>query len=642
MPEYMEPGQYPYDIVRLSTSTNSYLFPVTAVRYQNLASFSRKSVIGDYTRDSDDLISTYIALRNVTGGGQIYDINEASDVNRFWYATLRTTESNYISLNRETVDVEGAYVLGDLNATDRFYYANADLNIFVWEETTDSGTDTTANLTAIPVNVAVNFKGSGTNSFFVPLGASGIDKFDGTTVTNIPGIPAAAMYAWSNKVYALGTDGVLYSSLDGTTFAQEGFESTVDGSERAKNLASFYNRSDRLVLYAITNRAAYAYDEDVEKFYETDMNFPPHPGNSKGACRWRDQLNAASGMMVYSYNGGVVSEFGPARNDGLPAAYRGTVVDLRPGHNALYALIQGSTDTGDVPADVMDPTSISDTGITFSGATAVSSVMAWTQLGWHTIWVSPTSGVAPNRIVVSGAQDDYRLWWDAGGALHTQCLEIDFHNPLQGINAGVDRFAPDGYIETGWFDAAMEGFHKLASHLEVSLERADPTYPVTVKYQSDSDNGWTILGTDLAAKGKHVLPFGLDDNGFSRGLHFERIRFRLEMRSTDAMQSPLLRHIGLYFIKEPKESAAWTMQVDLSEEGAAFCGWADTLTLKQTLDDLLEAKEFLVLEHLREQLRVRIAAVPNGEDSTGQDVYSGSRVISIVEVKLGESELEVG
>ncbi|HSE46441.1 MAG TPA: hypothetical protein VLA89_14035 [Gemmatimonadales bacterium] len=638
MTHELMPGQELYDVIRLSTSDADYLFPVAGpVRVQNIGSFSRKFNIGDTTRDSDDLLSTYVTLSNMTGGGQKLEMNEAADTSRFWYSTLRTTESNYLSLNRETVTVTGTYPLGDFKANDRFYYANG-LDIYEWDETTDTGSDTGDNLTSTPVNVGVSFKGTGTEGFFIPLGSSGIDKYAGGVITNITDCDAMALYQYGTKLYALDLNGTLFSSTDGATFAEEGIDANIDGSEDGKHLAIFYNQANKKVLHAITNRAVYAYDEDTEKFYEI-FDFPPHPGNGKGCDHFRSALYVASGMMVYAYAGGTIGEVGPTRDDGLPAAYRGEIVDLRKGHNALYALIAGSADVADAPANIMQEQVIQDASITFAGSTAVASVMAWTELGWHTIWVSTGSGTAPNRILVSGAQNGYRLWWGANGSLYTQELEADFHNPLQGLEAGIDRFTTTGYIETPWFDAAMEGFHKIGSHVEVSLERASASTPVIVKCMKDHESGWTQIHDPLTAKGRHVIPLGLDDEDFSRGLHFEKIRFRVEFTGT-ATDSPLLRHLALYFIKEPKESHSWQIQIVFPDEPDPALGWNDSLQIKETLDALLESEQFLSMTHLRETWRVRVSAVPNGIDETGQEVYAGSRLISLVECKLPESDIE--
>ena len=73
------------------------------VRMTRLATFERKLTIGDATRDSDDFISSWV-IGDFTGGGQIFDINEGSDIGRFWFGVADTRFINQLSLPPEVVE----------------------------------------------------------------------------------------------------------------------------------------------------------------------------------------------------------------------------------------------------------------------------------------------------------------------------------------------------------------------------------------------------------------------------------------------------------------------------------------------------------------------------------------------------------
>lgn len=629
------------------------------VNYQNLALFSRKVTIGDHTKDSDDLISTWITLRDTTGGTGVLDIQEGTHDSRFWFGTLWSRDYGLLTLNRFSHEVtNGSYPLGDLkvSGTRRFFYANSTNDIFLWDQTAGTfgqGTDTLDNLTAAPVNVGVRFRGTGAGTrLFVPVGASGIDAYDGTTVTNIAAdsdtndLNCLALVEWDDKLIALGTAGELWASLDGSSFVRQA--STIDGAYEPRNMVIYFNRNGDRTVHVTTDEKLHAWDSTNDVLIPTEVKMPPHPQGGLGADDWRNTLYQSAGMMVYFFNGGTQGEVGMTRNDGIPATYRGHIVDLRAEHNALYALVQGTTE------DATDPDFISegifDEQAVFSPEQAYSSLWAYTNLGWHVVWVSDEAGDTPTRIYVSAAQGGYRLWWGANGILHNQILPRDFHNPRAALEAGVGDFATTGFIETGWFDAAMAGFRKLASHVEVGIERASPSAEVRVLYATDFNDAWLPLGDPIDEAGSHVIPFGeiatADGDTFSEGMAFGRIRFRVEMETTaspdDLTQSPVLSYLGLYFIKVPKESASWTFAVPtFSEKGfmGGEHGFESGREIKAFLDDLLEDERFIQFGYLGEIRRVKVSGVPRGTDQTGTDHDDGQRQVSLVEVKLPESRL---
>ena len=102
-------------------------FVVPSVGYNNLASWANQKVsFGDYTRDSDDILSSKIWTQFVNGIG--YDrIREGSDEGVCWYSNLWTRTPYQLTLNRRVESVAGIkYPLGDL---ERNFFAASDSHV---------------------------------------------------------------------------------------------------------------------------------------------------------------------------------------------------------------------------------------------------------------------------------------------------------------------------------------------------------------------------------------------------------------------------------------------------------------------------------------------------------------------------------
>ena len=55
----------------------------------NLAVFQRKMTTGDYSKDSNPLLSSWV-ISDLSGGNGIYDMNESSDSTRYYYGNMYT------------------------------------------------------------------------------------------------------------------------------------------------------------------------------------------------------------------------------------------------------------------------------------------------------------------------------------------------------------------------------------------------------------------------------------------------------------------------------------------------------------------------------------------------------------------------
>lgn len=394
----------------------------------------------------------------------------------------------------------------------------------------------------------------------------------------------------------------------------------------------------------MTDRRVFAFDPVNGILVPTRLNFPPHPDNGLGLAVWRtgEDLYVTAGTQVYRYAAGfslIEPNSGPSRDEGLPDELRGRIVDLVAEHNVLVASLDGVSVAGDDPEAEFDPGMSEDDPLRLSDTNAYASLLAFNGFGWHPYWRSSTTGGGMNWANVSSAASAYRLWWGWSDSLYTIALPRSFANPRQQWRVGEGEFEASGSLDTGWYDAGMREFDKLASHLEVNMENATEDEVLTIEYAIDghgNDIAWTLLG-EVTAAGKTILPFNVDTlsdgKRFGTGEVFRWIRFRLTMRrGSDITQTPVMDSLVLKFIKLPISGSAFTLTMPLMY---GHEGWGDR-TMQQIKDDvadLLTKTGFVRLE-LREgeSLRVRLSQV-TGFDRVGDD-DRGDRTLRVVRIPL--------
>jgi hypothetical protein len=624
-----------YDTIKM----NGVPFPVVRdVGYQALFQFSRKVVSGDYSRDSDDLISAKI-WTGFPGGIGVLNNRDGSDEGKCWYTSIWSRDPYKITLNRRVVvapvspDVK--YPLGDL--ADTFYAASAS-DVYAWNEASKTFGSTIGSLSADPVFRGVAWNGK----LYIPCGAAGYHATDGATVDAISTDAKAVCFAVMSdgqisRLFALCADGALKSTTDGTNWTTE---AQINTSETPHKLVVWMDRTENDTLFCVTSAGVYSYDPVSGILIRTRLsNVPAHPDNGLGAESWRpgEDLYVSFGTQAAQYAAGMsqIAFMGPDRRDGLPDELRGRIVDLCAEFNGLLALLEGVAIAADDPESEFDP-GHEDEPTEISGTTAVSALLAYNGFGWHPLWKSSDASGSPTFLCVSGTSGAYRIWWGWGDRLHTIALSRAFSNPDQEFRTLEGDFEASGQLDTGYYDGAMREFDKLASHVEINLEAGTASETVAIEYLCDGETSWTLLGT-ASARGKTILPFGneVQDDGtiVSRGVLFRRIRFRLTLNRDpdDSRLTPVLDSFVLKHIRLPLAGASFTLTVPLYW-GAE--GWGDRTCehIKEELDALALSSEFVRLEHGDDSYRVRVSYI-NGNDRTGGD-DRGSRTLNLVEVSL--------
>lgn len=329
-----------------------------------------------------------------------------------------------------------------------------------------------------------------------------------------------------------------------------------------------------------------------------------HP--SSGNVYTLDQTSA-TGVQEFTSGGAYLRRFAAAGSGNgqldLDGGYEGLVVDA-----SSNVWVADTQDPGDDRIQKFTQSS------TTSSITTNSSLHLFTGVGWHGLWqASDTS--EPTWMVVSDVTAGYRLWWGmSDGYAYTTKLRRTLHNPRQGFQAGTDEFAAGsdtiGHVITGWFDAGMEGFRKIASHMIVDMDNASDDETLTVSYAIDG-GGFTTLGV-VSSVGQTVLPFN-EVSGFSEGQEFNTIRLKFAFaRGSTTTRTPVLRTATLHFTKVPQNTTSFEFDIPLVKYKARAAA-----TIYNDLTALVEYPRLLKLIHRRDS-----------EDSDGNSVSATYRVLT--------------
>ena len=604
--------------------------------------FQNKVTFGDYSEDSDPLLSAWITS-SLTGGIGNEFLKEGVDDETYWTGTLETRYPGQITLLPYTHTHEGpgaessmAYPLGDFPSGAPSFWAAFDDDLVQWDHT-NSVFVSKGTLSVAPVNKAVEYN----DLLWIPLGNAGVATVaTNGTIAEDAAIKVRALALWDNKLAALTEDGEIRLKFGDTPWEAVAEDAVLPSGAKPRNLVVFKNQRGDPTLHIITNTDVWAYDRDAATIYRTELQYPTHPDQGLASVNWRgENLYVSVGLGVHSYNGSVVASMGPDSRYGVPAALRGVITGMEPEYNAILALIRGASEAvGDISQEwqINDPAY--EQGFrSFVAMKAKSSLLRFSGYGWHPVWESGDSGGDPTWPLVSRADGEYWLWWGFDGKMLRQKLPRTFHNPKQGLKSGVNEFAADGRLITGWFDADMPAFRKLASHMELVLEDALDNGTLTgrasLRYQIDNDPAWHLMGT-ADRIGRTIFPFRIEpsegSSGFSRGLSFTRIRFRLELASDDIHLSPVVRSFMLKFIKLPMSVSgrAFTFKIPLTQDR----GYKDRgpTEMANELIALTASDRFAELLHGSESYRVRVSQVRLA-DMTGYD-QRGIAEVSCIEI----------
>jgi hypothetical protein len=615
---------------------DDYMYEVPIEQYAQLATLLGKVTFGDFTLDSDQLMSSKI-FSSFVGGMLAQRLREGPDETNYAFASgFNTMYPRQLGFLEKTVQVSAMkHVLGDYN--DVMYGASA-TNLLAWNETTDSTTSVGA-LTTEPVYRGIEFQGK----LFIPQGV-GFQSYNGSSIAaQNTTVKAICFEFWDDKLYALTSDKKLYVCLDGVNWS---LEYSLQSSIVPRKLKLYMDNSGEPSLYMSSNRGLYAWDDLSKKFVPTRIGptIPPHPDNGLAMAHWRpgEDLFYSAGMDLYRFTGNAIApNSGLSQRYGLPPVYRGKIVDLCEGMNSMYALTMGVQESSPyVSAVESDPGMVSEPEFEASLTDAKNVLMQYNGYGWHPA-DTPTASGTPGWIVVSGAAGEHRVWWSAGGSAYTQRLSRTNLNLLQRAEVLEGEYQTAGVMEFGRFDAGMVMFDKVLSHIETRLEVFDPAiHDLYYTYKTDADTEWRNLAPPVYQQGLNIHPFGVtvmeDGMLFSQGEACRWVEIRLHGTTSDDTRNIVLDSSVLKFIKRPLESVAWTYEINLMTSHKHGRGAQEQ---KDEIEDFATFPRFVRLRHgSNSQVSHRVyMSRSDGVNQTGDDPR-GTRTVTLAQVRLDNFE----
>ena len=590
------------------------------ITVSQLSAYQPGVTIGAVDVNSHPVLATW-AVSDLTGGHGVSTHQAGVTDQRYRFGTADVTRPNLwtppLPWGAYTATSGAFWPCGDLYYSSNIeFYGSFGTDLHLWNESSNSWTDTTHNLTAAPVNTGVAFQGTGTLKLFIPMGASGYATYTGAVFANVAAsgsVPAAKAFCvfGSTSLVCLDTAGQLWYSVDGSTWTSFSTDGKVDGALTANWIYEDRDAMGNPVLMVVTTGGLFTFDPAGPTLYRLDLVYPNHPSQGLTGCSWRGEQYIAVGTGVHSYTGGNIGAMGLDRDEGLPyeLGYNAKIVSLVPEYNDLYALVAGD------------------------GSTSYPSLHRWTGYGWHYVWQCEAKSVA-SRAYVSAARGSHRVWWGEGNRSWSIELPIAYTNPRQLSANGVALGSGDFYVESGLTNMGMPGFKKLAVAIGVRIETGPGTItvadPPVIAYRLNEGDTYTTLLGPYNEDGSLVVVDGTvaDTYFYHFDSAFEGVLFdEIEWKLTFA-DPYLIKGVALYFTKIISGNYAWTVTLDLTNtyEKKSPQEMADALNgyiIDGTLVDFI---------YRDTTYKVRVASW-SGADSSGRGDDRGMRSVQLIQVK---------
>lgn len=522
------------------------------VRDQVVNPLPAKIKFGDYTREDDVLQSSWM-VADYSGGLGITQFGDPQQYStRYWFALAETRHPRQLGL-LPLVSNQGALAGVTQITTFNGQTLLAEGGTLVVPN--ESGGFTVAATLSAPPLESVLYKGV----LYFALGSTHLlQRYDGASVSDCAPLSgslngASMLTTFEDKLIALGSDNAIYWTIDGDVWTKGG--SAPVGSGHFNQVLTYFDESTLPAIHAIGKDGLWGYDFDTGIWARTPLIWPLHPYVGR-ATVWRGILYCPVGMSVYSYNGTYITNMGPDRDEGLPAAYNGYIKELVPTHAYLYCVVNSIAEATGALSDVLQQGSPWHSAV-LPPVSYRGLLLAGDGNSWHAVWQSDIGIVA---IGLSDGEQAYRLWWASGGQTYSTDLPVSLPNPLSNPSS---QFEPSGYVISSWFDAQWSEIDKLAISLRVRGRNlsASERYEIRAQFE-DEDAPWELLGQSQGSTRK--LRFLVDEA--SGGRLFRRLRLRIDLfRGSDPKRSPIIDHVTLNFTREPYPLWSYSFTLDLTK-----------------------------------------------------------------------------
>lgn len=610
-------------------------------RENNLATLTDKFTIGDFTRASEPYHSSQI-IGDLTGGALARRVNGTTaqryldGLGDFSYPNLITL-GPMIDSFASPVALSPGQTFMPIGVAGLNFYGCFGLELCIFNDLLNGNGSYTSvgTLATPPVNPATMFKGK----LYIPTD-DGYYSWDGSTlsakITTVLARDFATMPSEPNQMWVLTSDGKVGFTTDGVAWTMPAGLQFFD--ETPREITEYVNTSGDPALIFNTDHALWYVDPVTPALRRTRAYWPRHPDFGKGMAMWPSgqDLYVAQGMGMLRWDGETAIP-GPGldKDAGVPARFRGFIAAMLATYNDLYVLVSGQSTATETMDTYFSEPRMRELSPVVAERVAYATLWKYTGNGWHRVWETNTPTI-PTKLSLNTANGAYRVVWGGGATAYHMDIRLGAYNPQDGLQIGLDRFAPFSFFELGRFYADAEGLQKLSSYLMNDVLAATATEDVRIYFELEDHPGWNLLGI-LSAAGRLPLRFNVDPTfSFSRGHLSEWSRLRVELRrqavttETGAeklaieRKSPLLDSIVHKFLILPEPTTSHTITIPIPNE--PFCGRGPN-TIRNHIDRLAAPSEFFPVVIGRRLYRGKISQL------TGSNLV-GSRVQGIRQVTL--------
>ncbi|HHY88304.1 MAG TPA: hypothetical protein GYA06_05225 [Chloroflexi bacterium] len=283
------------------------------------------------------------------------------------------------------------------------------------------------------------------------------------------------------------------------------------------------------------------------------------------------QANIQRGVYLYlsmlhgleRYYENRLDDVGPDRDEGLPPHRLGNINALLAYPGRMYAA--------------------------YDHPTGESSILIWNDIGWHEIY----RGQAGMRLrgmsvqVIPGEVCD-RLWFSTLSGIYWMPIAID------PIKQSDYEYTDYGYLETSWINGSYRDLTKFFRSLRVFAEglekdeNGDPKVWITIQYKVDQDNAeWIRVKGSIDESPSEELLL-TDANGETYNVAGQRIKFRIELHSTEPLKTPHVNAYTLDMVTRVPLKQTWKLSFHLDSLQLDISGKHTDASPEEIMDLLRE------------------------------------------------------
>jgi hypothetical protein len=525
---------------------NGIRFPILGAMQQSvLEIFPQKVVFGNYTRDDEQVFSTYVLDNLASGLGIEYHSSPEYD-KRYFYGNVDTRFPNRVTLSPK-ITTRGA--LTNVTKFVEFegnLYAAAGDTLYLWNEGGGSW-GSIRTFGADITDVLSTAQSSSTNRLYVACGdgtGTNIYYWTGFGLWTDTGGDGIYLAGNSSAVFATQSDNTInrYAAGAWTDPWHDSTDWSFKDDDYITELLVYTDLTPSSTLYAITKEGVWnlgspSSSSSSAASHRTACMFPWHPSVGK-VCVWNSHLYVPAGSALYRWdfnNETALIPVGPDLDEGLPAEHNGKISRVVGTFGYLYAFIDGDA------------------------ADRYGAIIATAGAGWHMLYKYATDDV-PYSAALSRANDDYyRLWFATADDTFSVSLPLTQHNPLRNT---TENYEASGSLYSSWFRAKMPEKMKLATKIEIQGSGLSEDETISVYAQYDADPTWNLLGV---ADTDGSTEFNINWSATSAGVAFKKVRFRIDLaRGADDTLTPVLEGLVFSYLFRPKALYGFNMTIDLS------------------------------------------------------------------------------